>query len=191
MSSRTPGVGPDLGDQLGGRRGVVRAEIEHGVAERFEVLVDPGVPLRPRLLRERAVRDLADDVAAELPRAALEHQQPGRVEHLEVGVVERLTQLGGELGQRQHATFDPEDRGVVEHGPLRRGELVEPSRDQGSERPGQLGGVGAVRALGREPGELGEEQRVAAGTSGDRPQRALGQHAAGGGEREIVRLAPR
>ena len=66
------------------------ALVDHQVAELREIPRRAGVALGPGLLRQRAVGDLADDVAAELPAPAVAHDQTVLDEGVDVGDVERL-----------------------------------------------------------------------------------------------------
>ena len=99
---------------------------------------DAGVALGARLLRERLVRDLAHDIAAELPAPALDLEHPGDDEIVDETLVEVLPERFGELGEGADRSLGAEDRGVVEDRPLGRRQLVEPGRDQRPQRARQL-----------------------------------------------------
>ena len=152
----------ELGDQLGRRGGVVGE-----VLDLVEVLAllggerhrHAGVSLGAGPFGEGLVGDLADDVAAEPPPAAVELEDPvGRqLDHVRVG--ELLVHRAGELLERHRRPARPEHGGVVDDGSTRRRELVEAGGDEGAQRTGQ---VRLRRGADRQGGELDEEQRVAA-----------------------------
>ena len=79
-----------------------------------------------------------------------------RVEHRAAGV---LAEGLAELDQRAVRARRPEHGGVVEHGPLVGGQLVEPGGDERAERVGQLQ---RLAAAAHQLGQLLQEQRVAA-----------------------------
>ena len=152
----------ELGDQLGGRGGVVGE-----VLDLVEVLAllggeghrHAGVALRTGALGERLVGDLAHDVAAEPPPAAVELEDPVGRQLADVAGGELLLHRRGELLEGHRRAARPEHGGVVDHGPPRRRQLVEAGGDQGPQRTRQ---VGLRRRADRQGGELDEEQRVAA-----------------------------
>ena len=127
----------ELVEQLGRGGGVVGEIVERHLAERREMGRDARVALGARLLRERLVGDLADDVAAELPAPALDLEHPGDDEIVDETLVEVLPERFGELGEGAERSLGAEDRGVVEDRPLSRRQLVEPGRDQRPQRARQ------------------------------------------------------
>ena len=149
---------PELGEQLGGGRRVVgdvvdrRAPLGHHGG-------DAGVALGPHPLGQRLVGDLAHDGAAEAPPPAVDLEQPVGGELVEVGEVEVLAHRLAEPGERADRVRRPEHGGVVDDRPLRRRQLVDAGGDEGAQRSRQ---VRHRPARGGEPGQLDEEQRVAA-----------------------------
>ena len=116
---------PELGAQFGCGGGVMGASIDLAGIDGRKVTRDAGVALRTRLLGERVVGHLAHDVAPETPQRTVEHQQPQRVEYREVVGVVVLPELTRELVKRCDRALVADDRCVVEHFALRRGQLVE------------------------------------------------------------------
>jgi hypothetical protein len=117
--------------------------------------------LDPRRLREGAVGDLTDELAAEGVEVALAGEQVLGQEPFERGLDGGLGQpvalpdhdLGGEAGEAP-----AEDRGVVEHEALVGRQRVEAG---GHEAPQRVGNAGAA-TLAQQRDQLLEEERVAA-----------------------------
>ena len=172
----------ELDHQLGGGGGVV-GDVVDAVATGRHDGGDAGVALRPHPLGQCLVDDLTHDVAAELPALAVQLEKSGARQVVEVGDAEVLTHLLGEPRQRPDVLVVPEDGGVVEDRPLDGRQLVDAGGDEGPQRAGQLGRVGAAGGQRR---QLHQEQRVAAAAIDERLDAALvvvgrlttGQHAA-------------
>ena len=153
---------------------MVSAAVDETGLERRKVSSDPCVPLRTRLFRQRVIRDLANDIAAELPVGAVTDHEAGRFDAGQIIDVELLADLGCELAERDDPTLISEDRGIVEYLALSDGQLVEAGRDQCPHRTGQSSGRDTVVG-GGETGEFDEEQRVAAAAADDVRHHLLGQ----------------
>ena len=156
----TPSTGPELDQQLGRRGGVV-GDVVDAVATGRHDGGDAGMALRSHSLRQRLVDDLPHDVAAELPALAVELDQSGARQVVEVGDAEVLTHLLGEPRQRRDVLVVPEHGGVVEDRPLHGRQLVDAGGDEGPQRARQLRRVGAARrrAPPARPGTAGCRRR--------------------------------
>ncbi len=128
-------------------------------------------------LGQRLIGDFAHDGAAEAPPVAVDVEQPVGGQLVEVAAAELLAELLAEPLERGDGVAGAQHGGVVDDRPLRRRQLVEAGGDEGAQRPGELGVLGAG---GGQSGQLDEEQRVAAATGdelGHRPVAVVGRAA--------------
>ena len=149
----------DLGDELSRACCMVSDLIDRHPRDPAHHHRCTAMALRSYQLGECLISDLTNHVATEPPGRPVDVEQTVLVESVEIVATETLTHLGSELLQRLDGPGCPEHGSVVDDRTLRHRELVEASRDEGVQRPGERR-AGGIR-LG-ESGEFDEEQRVAA-----------------------------
>jgi hypothetical protein len=160
MLRATPGTGPISADELGSARRVVGDLVERDQRRLRHHRRGTRMALRPNQLGQRLIRDLAHDVAAEPPPILpSSSSQPVVSQGLDVGIVELLLHLVGELRERFDRARRAEHGGVVDDRARCVGNRSRRAAISARNEPGSAVLVGFVL---RQLGELDEEQRIPA-----------------------------
>ena len=183
-----PGHRTQLGPQFGSGGSVVGASVEGLRLGAGEVAGNPGMALCTSLFGQRVVGDFTHDVAAKTPPQPVDDEHPGRFELFEISGLERLLQRPRELAQRADVTTVAQHRGIVDHCPRRRSQLVEAGGDQRPQRSGQLVTDVFGRSRAGQTSELDQEQRVTTTAGRDPLDDRRRQVGAGGVPDELGRL---
>ena len=124
----------DLGDELGGAGDVMGDTLDGHAGDATHHLRGPGVAIGPRGLRQRCVRDLSHDVAAEPPPVAVDLEKAGILQCVHVLHRKRLVEHPSEVLQGRQGRPGAEHRGVLDDRTLGDRKAIEARRDQGAKR---------------------------------------------------------
>ena len=186
----------DLADEFGRRRGVVGDLVDRRIRHVGHHRGRSRVALGAHQLRQRLVRDLAHDIAAEPPGAAVLV-----VGHVEESVVDECSMSAGSsswpssMAKCCNDLTAPDVPRTDALSSTARGPGASRSSREAMSARSEPGSVGAVGIDARQRGELGEEQRVAAAALvelvGERTVVAVAEHRLDEHVRLVARQADR